>query len=96
MFALVFAFSSVAQEGCASRAVGRSGKPLGGAARLALVPKCKRDTCQARGVGSNVIKLSGAAKKSFMKNVKRAHEACLQFIAGYTLSDDPETSKPGK
>ena len=67
MFALVFAFSSVAQETCASRAVGRSGKPLVGAARMSFIQKCKRETCVAKAVGSNDRKLSGAAKKSFMK-----------------------------
>jgi hypothetical protein len=53
MFALVFAFSSVAQESWASRAVGRSRKALVGAARMSFIQKCERDTCQARAVGSN-------------------------------------------
>ena len=67
MFVLVFAFTSVAQETCASRAVGRSGKPLVGAARISFIQKCKRETCVAKAVGSNDRKLSGAAKKSFIK-----------------------------
>jgi hypothetical protein len=67
MFALVFSFSSVAQETCVSRAVGRSGKPLVGAARTSFMQKGKRDSCEVTAVGSNGRKLSGAAKKSFMK-----------------------------
>ena len=64
----VFAVGSVmAQETCESKAVGKSGKPLVGAARTSFIHKCERDTCAAKAIGSNGKKLSGAAKSSFMK-----------------------------
>jgi hypothetical protein len=65
---LVFAAgSAVAQETCKSKAVGKNGKPLVGAAKTSFVHKCQRDTCAAKAVGSNGKKLSGAAKSSFIK-----------------------------
>ena len=59
--------AAMAQETCESKAVGRSGKPLVGAARASFLHKCKRETCEARAIGSNGRNLSGAAKTSFMK-----------------------------
>jgi hypothetical protein len=59
--------SAMAQETCASKAVGRSGKPLVGAARTSFIHKCQRDACAAKAIGSNGKKLYGAAKSSFMK-----------------------------
>jgi hypothetical protein len=59
--------SAMAQETCESRAIGKSGKPLFGAARTSFIHKCQRDTCAAKAVSSNGKKLSGAAKSSFMK-----------------------------
>ena len=64
----VFALgSAAAQETCTSKAVGKDGKPLTGAAKTSFVNKCKKDTCEAKAVGSHGKKLSGAAKASFMK-----------------------------
>ena len=45
--------SAMAQETCASKAVGRSGKPLVGAARTSFIHKCQRDACAAKAIGSN-------------------------------------------
>lgn len=59
--------SAMAQETCESKAVGKDGKPLAGAAKTSFVHKCQRDTCAAKAVGSDGKKLSGAAKSSFMK-----------------------------
>ncbi len=59
--------SAMAQETCESKAIGKSGKPLVGAARTSFIHKCQRDTCAAKAVGSDGRKLSGAAKSSFMK-----------------------------
>jgi hypothetical protein len=58
---------AMAQETCASKAVGKDGKPLAGAAKTSFIQKCKRDACEAKAVGSDGKKLSGAAKSSFMK-----------------------------
>ena len=59
--------SAAAQETCESKAVGKNGKPLAGAAKTSFMQKCKRDTCAAQAVASDGKKLSGAAKSSFMK-----------------------------
>ena len=64
----VFAIgSAVAQETCESKAVGKDGKPLAGAAKTSFMKKCMADTCEVKAVGSDGKKLSGAAKTSFMK-----------------------------
>jgi hypothetical protein len=59
--------SAVAQETCESKAVGKDGKPLAGAAKTSFMKKCMADTCETKAVGSDGKKLSGAAKTSFMK-----------------------------
>jgi hypothetical protein len=64
MFALG---SAMAQDTCESKAVGKDGKPLAGAAKTSFMQKCKRDACEGKAVGSDGKKLAGAAKASFMK-----------------------------
>ena len=59
--------SAAAQETCESKAVGKNGKPLAGAAKTSFIHKCQRDTCAVKAVDSNGKKLRGAAKTSFMK-----------------------------
>ena len=59
--------SAMAQETCESKAVGKDGKPLAGAAKTSFIRKCQRDACAARAVSSDGKQLSGAAKSSFMK-----------------------------
>ena len=59
--------SAMAQETCESKAVGKDGKPLAGAAKTSFMQKCKRDTCEAKAVASDGKKLSGAARMSSMK-----------------------------
>jgi hypothetical protein len=56
---------------CESKAVGRDGKALAGAARTSFMTKCKRDTCAAKAVGSDGKPLKGAAKNSFMTKCER-------------------------
>jgi hypothetical protein len=64
----VFALgSAVAQETCESKAVGKDGKPLAGAAKTSFLKKCKRASCETKAVSSEGKKLTGAAKNSFMK-----------------------------
>jgi len=65
--ASVNVFSAVAQETCESKAVGKDGKPLAGAAKTSFMKKCMAETCEVKAVGSDGKKLSGAAKTSFMK-----------------------------
>lgn len=59
--------SAFAQETCESKAVGKDGKPLTGAAKTSFLKKCKADACAPKAVGSDGKPLAGAAKSSFMK-----------------------------
>ena len=64
--------SAFAQESCETKAVGKDGKALAGAAKTSFMKKCTTDTCEAKAIGSDGKKLSGAAKTSFMKKCKAA------------------------
>jgi hypothetical protein len=67
---LVVAFAggaAFAQETCDSKAVGKDGKPLAGAAKTSFMKKCMTDSCTTKAVSSEGKPLSGAAKNSFMK-----------------------------
>jgi hypothetical protein len=59
--------AAFAQDSCETKAVGKDGKPLAGAAKTSFMKKCLADACAAKAVGSDGKKLSGAAKTSFMK-----------------------------
>ncbi|RXG86408.1 MULTISPECIES: hypothetical protein [Bradyrhizobium] len=59
--------SAFAQETCESKAIGKDGKPLAGAAKTSFLKKCKADACAPKAVGSDGKPLAGAAKNSFMK-----------------------------
>jgi len=59
--------SAFAQESCDSKAMGKDGKPLAGAAKTSFMKKCKEDACTPKAVGSDGKPLAGAAKNSFMK-----------------------------
>jgi hypothetical protein len=63
--------TAVAQESCESKAVGKDGKPLAGAAKTSFMKKCMADTCATKAVGSDGKPLSGAAKTSFMKKCEK-------------------------
>jgi hypothetical protein len=59
--------SALAQETCESKAVGKDGKPLAGAAKTSFLKKCKADACAPKAVSADGKPLAGAAKNSFMK-----------------------------
>jgi hypothetical protein len=59
--------SAMAQESCESKAMGKDGKPLAGAAKTSFMKKCMADSCAAKAMSSDGKPLSGAAKNSFMK-----------------------------
>jgi hypothetical protein len=59
--------SAFAADTCDSKAVGKDGKPLAGAAKTAFVKKCKTDACADKAVSSEGKPLAGAAKASFLK-----------------------------
>jgi len=59
--------SAFAQDSCDTKAMGKDGKPLAGAAKTSFMKKCMMESCAAKAVGSDGKKLAGAAKSSFMK-----------------------------
>jgi hypothetical protein len=59
--------SAVAEESCRSKAIGKDGKPLAGAALNSFLTKCANDTCEPKAIGKDGKPLVGAAKASFMK-----------------------------
>ena len=59
--------AAFAQEACESKAMGKDGKPLAGAAKSSFMKKCMHDSCEAKAVSADGKKLSGAAKTSSMK-----------------------------
>lgn len=63
----LFAIGSAFADTCESKAVGKDGKPLAGAAKSSFLKKCKTDACADKAVGSDGKPLAGAAKASFMK-----------------------------
>jgi hypothetical protein len=72
--ALVAAFAlgpaigtALADDDCKSKAVGKDGRPLAGAALTSFMTKCMKDGCDAKAIDKNGKKLAGAAKDSFMK-----------------------------
>jgi hypothetical protein len=72
--AFVVAFAggaALAQETCDSKAVGKDGKPLAGAAKTSFMKKCMADTCATKAVSQDGKPLSGAAKTSFMKKCEK-------------------------
>src|SRR5450631_3379440 len=72
--AFVVAFAggaALAQETCESKAVGKDGKPLAGAAKASSMKKCMADTCATKAVSQDGKPLSGAAKTSFMKKCEK-------------------------
>jgi len=56
-----------AQESCKTKAIGKDGKPLAGAAFNSFMAKCTKDACEPKAIDKNGKPLSGAAKDSFMK-----------------------------
>jgi hypothetical protein len=72
--ALVVTFAggaAFAQETCESKAVGKDGKALAGAAKTAFMKKCMADSCATRAMSADGKPLSGAAKNSFMKKCEK-------------------------
>ena len=59
--------SAFAQESCETKAVGKDGKALAGAAKASFMKKCMADSCATKAVSSEGKPLAGAAKNSFMK-----------------------------
>jgi hypothetical protein len=63
---------AAAASDCESKAVGKDGKPLAGAAKTSFMKKCEADAkgasgCADKALDKNGKPLAGAAKTSFMK-----------------------------
>ena len=58
-----FAIGSAMAQSCASKAVGKDGKSLAGAAKTSFMKKC----CEDSAIGKDGKPLSGAAKSSYVK-----------------------------
>lgn len=68
VFALVAAMgTALAEDTCKSKAIGKDGKPLAGAALTSFMTKCTTDVCEPKAIDKNGKPLAGAAKASFMK-----------------------------
>ena len=63
--------TAFAQDTCASKAVGKDGKPLAGATKTSFMKKCMANECATKAVGSDGKPLAGAAKASFMKKCEK-------------------------
>jgi hypothetical protein len=72
--AMITAFalgSAFAQESCETKAVGKDGKALAGAAKTSFMKKCMADSCATKAVSADGKPLSGAAKNSFMTKCEK-------------------------
>ena len=64
--------AAMAQDAsCETKAVGKDGKALAGAAKTSFMKKCMADQCATKAVGSDGKPLAGAAKNSFMKKCEK-------------------------
>ena len=63
--------AAFAQDTCESKAVGKDGKPLAGAAKTSFLKKCLTDSCATKAVSAEGKPLSGAAKNSFMTKCEK-------------------------
>jgi hypothetical protein len=64
--------SALADDTCQSKAVGKDGKPLAGAALKSFMTKCTKDACEPKAIDKNGKPLAGAAKTSFMTKCESA------------------------
>jgi len=82
LFAAGVARADDAAGTCESRAVGKDGKPLAGAAKASFLKKCQKDEvagkaakeCEPKAVSKDGKPLAGAAKSAFMKKCVREAE----------------------
>jgi hypothetical protein len=72
LFVTIFAVGSAfAQETCESKAVGKDGKALAGAAKTSFMKKCMADSCASKAMSADGKPLAGAAKTSFMTKCEK-------------------------
>jgi hypothetical protein len=66
---LLVAGSAMADD-CQTKAVGKDGRALAGAALNGFLKKCRREACETRAVSAEGKPLHGAAKSSFLAKCK--------------------------
>ena len=66
-----FAVGSALAQSCETKAMGKDGKPLAGAAKTSFMKECKQDACEGKAIGKDGKPLSGAAKNSFMTKCEK-------------------------
>ena len=71
VLSLTVVTAAFAQETCESKAVGKDGKALAGAAKTSFMKKCLTDTCATKAVSAEGKPLSGAAKNSFIAKCEK-------------------------
>ena len=71
MIATFAAGTAMAEDTCESKAVGKDGKTLAGAAKTSFMKKCMTDSCAAKAMSADGKPLSGAAKNSFMTKCEK-------------------------
>jgi hypothetical protein len=59
----MFAVGSAAAQSCSTKAMGKDGKALAGAAKMSFMKKC----CEDSAMSADGKKLAGAAKTSYVK-----------------------------
>jgi hypothetical protein len=71
VIALFAGGAAFAEDSCDSKAVGKDGKALAGAAKTSFMKKCMADSCAAKAMSSDGKPLAGAAKNSFMTKCEK-------------------------
>lgn len=66
-----FAVGSAMAQSCETKAVGKDGKALAGAAKNSFMKKCKEEACESKAIGKDGKPLAGAAKNSFMTKCEK-------------------------
>jgi len=62
-----FAVGSALAQSCETKAIGKDGKPLAGAAKTSFIKKC----CETSAISKDGKPLSGAAKTSFVTKCEK-------------------------
>jgi hypothetical protein len=63
--------AAFAEDSCETKAVGKDGKALAGAAKTSFMKKCMADSCATKAMSADGKPLSGAAKNSFMTKCEK-------------------------
>ena len=63
--------AAFAEDSCDTKAVGKDGKALAGAAKTSFMKKCMADSCASKAMSADGKPLAGAAKNSFMTKCEK-------------------------